>query len=88
MFLLCGNEATGQRTALCVSATDGKVLWQHDYDALASKQHRLNSMASSTPAVDAERVYFTWGTPQKLTVIAFTHDGKIAWEADLGPVKR
>ncbi len=28
------------------------------------------------------------GTPQKLTVITFTHDGKTAWEADLGPVKR
>ena len=88
IFLLCGNEGTGRRTAACLNAADGRLLWQHDFDALASKQHRLNSMASSTPAVDPEHVYFTWGTAEKLTVIAFTHAGKTVWEADLGPVKR
>lgn len=88
VFLLCGNESTGQRTVLCLNAADGKTLWQRNFDALANKQHKFNSMASSTPAVDAERIYFTWGTSQKLTVIAFTHDGKTAWESDLGPVKR
>lgn len=88
VFLLGGDEATGRRTAACLNAGDGRLLWQRDFDALTGKQHRLNSTASSTPAVDAERAYFTWGTSQKLTVIAFTHDGKTAWEADLGPVKR
>ena len=88
IFILCGNESTGQRTAACLNAADGRLLWQHDFDALASKQHRLNSMASSTPAVDTEHVYFTWGTAEKLTVIAITHAGKTVWEADLGPVKR
>ncbi|MBI3879021.1 MAG: PQQ-binding-like beta-propeller repeat protein [Verrucomicrobia bacterium] len=88
VFLLCGNESTGQRTVLCLNAADGRTLWQQNFAALANKHHKFNSMASSTPAVDAERIYFTWGTPQKLTVIAFTHDGKTAWEADLGPVQR
>ncbi len=88
VFVLCGDQATGRRIALCVNAADGKTLWQQDFDSLAYKHHKFNSVASSTPAVDAERVYFTWGTPQKLTVNAFAHDGKKVWEADLGPVKR
>lgn len=88
IFLLCGDESTGQRTAVCLGGADGRILWHRTFDALANKHHRLNSMASSTPAVDAGQVYFTWGTPQKLTVTAFTHDGRQAWEADLGPVKR
>lgn len=88
VFVLCGDAASGTRTAVCVSAKDGKTLWQHAEEDLANKHHKFNSLASTTPAVDAERVYFTWGTPQRLTVLALTHDGKKAWEADLGPVYR
>jgi outer membrane protein assembly factor BamB len=88
VFLLCSDPTTGKRIPTCLSAKDGKILWQHSIEALASKHHKFNSLASSTPAVDAQHVYFTWGVPQKLTLIAFTHDGKPAWETDLGPVKR
>jgi outer membrane protein assembly factor BamB len=88
VFLLCGDESTGRRTALCVSAKDGATLWKHDAPGSAYHHHRFNSVASSTPAVDTERVYFTWGSPEKITVAAFRHDGTPVWEADLGPVKR
>lgn len=88
VFVLCGNATTGQRVAVCVNAADGKILWQQSFDSIAYRHHKFNSLASSTPAVDAERAYFTWGTPQKLTVLALTHEGKKAWEADLGPVRR
>jgi outer membrane protein assembly factor BamB len=88
VFLLCGDESTGKRTALCVSANDGATLWKHDVQGSAYHHHRFNSVASGTPAVDAERVYFTWGSPEKITVAAFRHDGTPAWDADLGPVKR
>jgi len=88
VFILCGNEETGARTALCVSARDGATLWKKEIAASPYRHHRSNSIASSTPAVDAERVCFTWGSPEKLTIAAFRHDGTPAWETDLGPVKR
>lgn len=88
VFVLCGSEETGARTALCVSTKDGATLWKEEIAGAPYRHHRFNSVAASTPAVDAERVYFTWGSSEKLTVAAFAHDGTAAWEADLGPVKR
>jgi outer membrane protein assembly factor BamB len=88
VFVLCGTAGSGARTAVCVDAATGRILWQHAVEELPNKHHKFNSLASTTPAADAERVYFTWGTPQKLTVLALTHEGKKVWEADLGPVHR
>lgn len=88
VFVLCADPKTGRRIPTCLRATDGKILWQHAVEAGVNDHHKFNSLATSTPAVDAERVYFTWGVPEKLTLLALTHEGKAAWEADLGPVKR
>ncbi len=70
-----------------VSTRDGSVLWRHEIGGGAFSGHRFNSPASTTPAVDAKRVVFTWGTAERLTMAAFTHAGEKLWETDLGPVK-
>ncbi len=88
VFLLVADSTTGERRPLCVDAASGKILWQVSVNEMPHKHHKFNSLASTTPAVDADRVYFSWGTPRKLTVAAYTHDGTPAWERDLGPVKR
>ncbi|MCB1229178.1 MAG: PQQ-binding-like beta-propeller repeat protein [Verrucomicrobiae bacterium] len=71
---------------MCLSAKDGSVIWQHEITEGSFKGHRFNSPASTTPAVDEKRVVFTWGTKEKLTMSAFSHDGEKLWESDLGPV--
>ena len=71
---------------LCISAKDGSVVWQHEIVEGSFKGHKFNTPASTTPAVDDKRVIFTWGTEEKLTMVAFSHDGEKLWEADLGPV--
>ncbi len=86
IFLLCADEATNDRLPVCVSTADGKILWSHTHQTGKFKGHRFNSPASTTPCVDEQRVYFTWGTAESLTVIAFTHEGEKVWEVDLGPV--
>ncbi|MSU49697.1 MAG: hypothetical protein EXS37_11535 [Opitutus sp.] len=88
VFVLCGDSATGNRIPTCVNASDGKILWQYPVATRVNDHHKFNSLATSTPAVDAQHVYFTWGVPEKLTLLALTHEGKLAWEADLGPVRR
>ena len=87
VFLLCGDARSGDRIPVCVHAHEGTILWQRREADQANKHHRFNSLASATPAVDAERVYFAWGTKDAQTVTAYTHAGEPAWKVDLGGVK-
>jgi outer membrane protein assembly factor BamB len=84
LFLTAGESKTGRRLVLCVDATDGKVLWKQEYDAKPYKMHLRNSVATATPAVDAERVYVCWATPAECVVQALDHTGKKVWQVDLG----
>ncbi|MBI1368846.1 MAG: PQQ-binding-like beta-propeller repeat protein [Planctomycetes bacterium] len=85
LFLLCTDKKTATRTLVCIDADTGKVNWKTDFASSTSHLHDFNSYASSTPAVDAERVYITWATPEKDQIVALDHDGKIVWDCDLGP---
>lgn len=87
VFLASGEAKTGQRIVLCLNAADGKALWTRRFDAAPYKMHLRNSVATATPAVDAERVYTSWATPDQYTVLALDHAGKEAWTAQLGPYK-
>ena len=85
IFVTCANEQTALRTVCCISAKDGSVLWQREYEGQKHRVHRDNHLASSSPAADAERVYAYWAEPNAVTVLALTHDGKDVWRRDLGP---
>tara|TARA_Y100001934_G_C12311651_1_gene755237 strand:- start:188 stop:1408 length:1221 start_codon:yes stop_codon:yes gene_type:complete len=87
VYLLCANENTGQRTAVGLNTKTGKIVWKKSFTADKHRHHKQNSFASTTPAADHSGVYFTWGTPEALTLIAFKHDGTVIWRANLGPVK-
>src|SRR5436190_12559985 len=85
IFVTCGDEQTGTGMLICLNASDGSVRWKRDYESENYRHHGENSYASSTPAVDAERVYLCLMQPRQLRVVALDHDGKDAWSADLGP---
>ncbi len=51
----------GERTLRCLNAMNGKQLWAHTVRLGKNGLHKKNSYASATPAVDAERVYITFG---------------------------
>lgn len=86
IFVLCADAETSERKPTCVNAADGSLLWSKTVKTAKFKGNKRNTPASSTAAVDAERVYFTWGTKDKLTMAAFSHQGEMLWDADLGPV--
>ncbi len=90
LFLLAAGETATAKSQtwmpLCLSTQDGSVIWKHEIAEGGFKGHRFNSPASTTPAVDEKRVVFTWGTKEKLTMVAFSHSGEKLWESDLGPV--
>ena len=79
-----GDKAGGFR-AVCVDARDGKLLWKHDFALTPFPRHKFNSYASSTPTVDAERVYVTWNEPDHYQMAALDHAGKLVWQRDFGP---
>ena len=86
IFLLCGDEKTGTRISMSIDLASGKTIWQDKVEAGKFKGHRFNSPASTTPAVDAEAVYFSWATAAALTIAVYDHAGKSLWTTDLGPV--
>ena len=86
-IFLMSASADGTRHALCLSAGDGKQLWRQDFAAKPQRLHAQNTLASCTPAVDADFVYCAWAAPDELTLAALKHDGTTAWQTPLGPFK-
>jgi outer membrane protein assembly factor BamB len=84
IFLMSADPQTATRYVLCLSATDGRERWRREYPSQPHHLHTRNTFASSTPAVDAERVYLAWSTPERVTLLALDHDGNEAWRLDLG----
>jgi len=85
LFLTSGDPKTARRFVLCLRTSDGSTLWQREYESKKHEMNESNSYGTSTPAVDAERVYAYWTTPEEVTLLALMHDGKDAWRRNLGP---
>ncbi|MEL7498285.1 MAG: PQQ-binding-like beta-propeller repeat protein [Planctomycetota bacterium] len=62
----------------------GKSIWQTPFELDPPRVHRLNSFASSTPAVDDKHVYVTFADSKSSQLVALDHDGNVVWKKDLG----
>ena len=86
IFVTCGDPTTALRTLLCVDAPTGRTLWKHEEPSKTYGQHRDNSYATATPAVDADGVVITWTTPEAVMLLALDLQGRELWRRDLGPL--
>ena len=84
VFLTCATEASALRMVVCLSTVNGGMLWRRNYESPPFRQHRDNSFASASPAVDDKGVYVTWTTPDEVTLLGLDHDGKEKWRRRLG----
>jgi outer membrane protein assembly factor BamB len=90
VFVQAASKDTSERQLLCINARDGSTLWKRSIASKAVKNkgktliHANNSYASSSPAVDAERVYTVFWDNANLYLHAFTHAGEPVWSKDLG----
>jgi outer membrane protein assembly factor BamB len=84
LFILSADPETATRYALGIDAKTGKVLWKNEYAAGAHKLHGKSNYATSSPTVDAERVYVVWSDTEHTWFCAFDHDGNELWRQDLG----
>jgi outer membrane protein assembly factor BamB len=87
LVLTCGEEETGKRNVLGIDAASGNERWRREFAATVHRKHKLNSFASSTPAIDDKAVYTCWASPEEFLVIAVDHAGKQLWRVPLGPLK-
>lgn len=87
VFITSAQENPGKIFVICLKTEDGSVLWKREFPFVPFEKHKFNSFASATPAVNETRVYVSWNTPEHYTLMAFDHDGKTIWDADLGPFK-
>lgn len=80
-----GAEKSNTVKVLCVSATNGKMLWDKTiYEGpMYDDRHRKGSYASATPVTDGRYVYFYFGTEG---VFCFDFNGKQVWKAELGKI--
>jgi len=85
LFLMSGDLESSERYLTCLAAESGQVVWRKDFPSKPHKLHLKSSYGSSTPAVDADFVYFAWSDPDHTWLRAFRHDGTEAWSIDLGP---
>lgn len=79
-----GTPEELQRHLLALDRKTGKVIWDRAVKAVLPEQESIrdaHGYATSTPAVDGERVYCFFG---KTGVVAFDHDGKQLWTTRVG----
>lgn len=85
VYLLSADAATKKLTTSAYDLKTGKVAWSHTLEVPALEEvHKVSNHATATPFVDGERVYSYFGS---YGVVAYTLDGKPAWNAPLPIVK-
>jgi outer membrane protein assembly factor BamB len=81
VFTVAARAGTEERLLLCLDKATGKLLWESVVvKAPPERIHRLNSLASSTPATDGERVFTAFLDAGTVVVSAHDFAGKQVWQ--------
>lgn len=84
VFVTSANPETAELFVMCYDLKSGDELWQRRFPGGAHPMHRVNTFATSTPAVDADQIYIAWKAGDKVKLAALTHDGHDVWEHETG----
>jgi outer membrane protein assembly factor BamB len=89
LFVQTSATDGSSRSLVCFNALTGEKLWSEGIKASSVTKgvggiHNLNSLASSTPATDGERVYTVFWDGKRLIAVAYTFAGKEVWKKDIG----
>lgn len=84
LFVTSGLDDGSARLVFCLNAKTGAVQWKKSTEFGDHAKHKKNSYASTSPAVDEERVYVTFSDPTRYEARAYTHAGELVWTTGLG----
>ncbi len=79
-----GDMDNLRRHVLCLDRRSGDVLWNQEVESELPEQPKIrdeHGYATNTPVADDERLYVFFG---KTGVLAFTHEGRQLWQANVG----
>jgi outer membrane protein assembly factor BamB len=79
-----GTPEMIKRHLVCLDRATGKQIWSVDVPGRGPEESTIregHGYASSTPVVDAERIYAFFG---RSGIYAFDHSGKQLWRSDVG----
>ena len=86
LFIVSADEQDATRMLRCLKTGDGGLIWKRAFESTTHLKHKLNAYDASTPAVDDERVYLAWATPERYTLLAVDRKkGRDVWRRELGP---
>lgn len=75
------------RTEIAIEAVDlksGSRLWTRRYPQRQHRLHQRNTLASSTPTVDGDRLFACWSDPEQTLLKCFDLEGHELWSRDFG----
>ena len=79
-LVITSETGAGKRALICLNAASGKQLWRHEESFATHRKHEFNTFASSTPFIDATRIYVNWSNGTSIQAIALDHTGKPVWK--------
>ncbi|HZL35058.1 MAG TPA: PQQ-binding-like beta-propeller repeat protein [Tepidisphaeraceae bacterium] len=79
VLLSCYDNKSAKLLGMCISRTDGHVLWQKEVAGSMMRNDR-NNAASPSAVADANCVFFTFATGD---IAAFDLEGKPLWQRNL-----
>ena len=84
LFLQSASDDGSERMMLCYDARTLKHLWTAKVPGGVGKTHSKNTLASSTPAADGERVVGLFWDGRDISLHAFDYAGKDLWHTPIG----
>jgi outer membrane protein assembly factor BamB len=84
VFIQSAETSGKERFLICLSANDGKILWNRAVPSSKAHTHTFNTWASSTPATDGQYVYAHFWDGSAVAIYAFDFHGNQIWKHDLG----
>lgn len=86
LFITSGKDSDGTVILQCLDVADGHAVWTKTIPSKTFPKNASNSYGSSTPALDATRLYLAWATEAHYHLAAFDQQsGRELWRNDLGP---
>lgn len=82
VFVTCEVAEPTGGMLLALDVSDGHMLWNKTYQLTAYRHHPDNSLAVTTPVVDADHVYVLWQTSEEVILAALDHSGHEVWRRD------
>jgi outer membrane protein assembly factor BamB len=84
IFVQSASKDGKERLLLCLSLSDGKIVWSRSIAGTGAHTHPLNNLASSTPATDGQRVYAVFWDGDQVWLYAYDFQGNLVWKRLLG----